>query len=77
MIEVKRLNGTIIFQTGLKRLTQSDGGKLVGVKYPITQVETLSYHLLRWLERQNLCGMPIYYFVAICRSKYNYSGRWR
>src|SRR5699024_7525938 len=39
IIEVKSLDGTITFHTGLKQLTQDNGEKLVGRKYPITQSE--------------------------------------
>lgn len=65
IIEVKSLDGTVTFHTGLKQLTQSTGEKLVGMKYPITQAESISFHLLRWLEHKKLGGLPIYYFIAI------------
>lgn len=65
IIEVKSLDGTVTFHTGLKQLTQSTGEKLVGMKYPITQAESTLFHLLRWLQNQNLSGLPIYYFITI------------
>lgn len=64
IIEVKSLEGIVTFDPTLKQLTQNNGQKVEGRKYPITQVENIQFHLLRWLQLHNLDGLPIYYFIA-------------
>lgn len=65
IIEVKSLDGSITFDTGLKQLIQQNGEKLIGRKYPITQSENNAFLLLRWLESKELAGLPIMYYIAI------------
>ncbi len=64
IVEVKSYEGTVMFNTLLKQFNRNNGEKLQGFKYPISQVETIHFHLLRWLEQRNLGGLPIYYFIA-------------
>lgn len=64
IIEVKSYEGTVTFDTSLKQCLQHTGEKLLGYKYPITQVEMNVYHLMRWLQNRGLAGIPIYYFIA-------------
>lgn len=62
--EVKSFEGTVTFNTQLRQCIQNNGKKLQGYKYPISQVETIYFHLLRWLQQRGLAGLPIYYFIA-------------
>lgn len=64
IIEVKSYEGTVTFNTLLKQFIRNNGEKLQGFKYPISQVEMIHFHLLRWLEERNLGGLPIYHFIA-------------
>lgn len=68
LIEVKNFYGTITFDTTLNQLTRDDGRRLSGYQYPITQVENTQFRLLRWLQKRNLAGLPIYYFIAIAEN---------
>ncbi|MEI3611370.1 nuclease-related domain-containing protein [Pseudogracilibacillus sp. SO30301A] len=62
--EVKSFEGTVTFNTLLRQFIQNSGKKLQGYKYPISQVETIHFHLLRWLQQRGLAGLPIYHFIA-------------
>ena len=63
ILEVKSFEGTVTFDTGLKQFIQANGEKLHGRKYPITQVENIQFHFLRWLQMRGLAGLPFYYYV--------------
>lgn len=67
IIESKNMEGTIIFDTALKQLIHiRSNNKAEGYKYPITQVEIVSYHLKYWFNKQKITvNFPIYYFVSI------------
>ncbi len=64
IVEVKSFEGIVTFDTTLKQLLQENGERLQGLKYPITQVENIQFHLIRWLQQRNLEGIPIYYLIA-------------
>lgn len=65
VLEVKNFDGSVTFNTNLNQFIRSDGEKLQGYKYPITQVENNTFHLQQWLQERNLDGMPIYYYIGI------------
>lgn len=65
IIDSKSIDGVITFNTSLQQLTQSHQGVEKSFKYPITQLESIKFLFMKWLEARGLTGFPIFYFVSI------------
>lgn len=64
IIEVKNFEGPVTFDMIQNQFIKGDGEKIRGYKHPLIQVETIHHHLQSWLQKRNLTGLPIYYFIA-------------
>lgn len=65
IIDSKSIDGVITFNTNLQQLTQHHQGVEKSFKYPITQLESIKFLFMKWLEARGLTGFPIFYFVSI------------
>lgn len=65
IVDSKSIDGIITFNTTLQQLTQNNQGIERNLKYPITQLESIKFLLMKWLELRDLMGFPIFYFVSI------------
>src|SRR5699024_10158637 len=65
IIDSKSIDGLITFNTNLQQLTQQHQGVEKGFKYPITQLESIKFLFMKWLEDRDLTGFPIFYFVSL------------
>lgn len=64
IIEAKNISDELTFNTNLKQCFRSGRQRKEGFKYPITQVENMSFRLETFLQQLQLAHLPIYYFVA-------------
>src|SRR5699024_2477217 len=65
IIDSKSIDGLITFNTNLQQVTQLHQGVEKSFKYPITQLESIKFLFMKWLEARGLTGFPIFYFVSL------------
>src|SRR5699024_7346232 len=58
----------ITFDTNLQQLIQTHKKQVTRFKYPITQLETIKFSLMKWLQHRKISSLPIYYYVSIADS---------
>lgn len=68
IIDSKSIDGTLHFNTNLQQLIQYHQGVETSYKYPLTQLESIKFLLMKWLQVRKLAGLPIFYFVSIAEA---------
>src|SRR5690625_5126918 len=64
-IEVKNIEGTILFNTRLRQFIQRNGEIEKAFRYPLNQAEHQKLQLQMWLHQRQVKNVPISYFIAI------------
>lgn len=69
VIEVKNFQGTISFDPQLRQCFREHRGTTDGFDYPLTQTDNAIILLRKWLEQQNLSGLPIYPIISFAHAE--------